>query len=94
MPNTEDNDRFTNKHPPERLIQSGQDFVIVYDWLQPWEAIRTEAERIKAYVDVDGVRWYLVMFARMTPVAVHELDSERLEFFVTTLHQELRSRAN
>jgi hypothetical protein len=54
--------------------------------------IRTEAERIKAYRDVDGVRWYFVMFAG--PFKIHEFDSERLEYFVTTLHKELRSRAN
>jgi hypothetical protein len=87
-----DNNQFANKHPGGILLQHGGYFVNVYDWYQPWEAIRTEAERIKAYRDVDGVRWYFVMFAG--PFKIHEFDSERLEYFVTTLHKELRSRAN
>jgi hypothetical protein len=95
MPRLEDdNEKFANRHPGEQLLQNGGHFVIVYDWGQPWEAIRTEAERIKAYRDVDGVHWYFVMYAGMLPLTVHEFDSESLEYFVTTLHKELRSRAN
>lgn len=86
-------DDFANKHPGGILLQHGGQFVIVYDWHHPWDGVRAEAERIKAYRDVDGVRWYFVLYAGMHPV-VHEFDSERLEYFTATLHQELRNRAN
>jgi hypothetical protein len=89
-----ENEKFANKHPGEQLLQNGGHFVIVYDWRQSWDVIRTEAERIKAYRDVDGVRWYFVMYAGMFPLTVHVFDSERLEYFAVTLQKELRNRAN
>lgn len=88
-----DSDNFVNRSPPGRIIQSGDGFVVVYEPRQTWEAIRTEAERIKAFRDIDGVRWYFVMWQGLG-LTIHELDSERLEYFVTLLHQELRKNAN
>lgn len=88
-----DDDKFKNASPPGRIIQSGDNFVIVYEPRQTWEAIRTEAERIKAYRDIDGVRWYFVLWQGLG-LTIHELDSERLEYSVTLLHQELRKNAN
>lgn len=86
-------DNFVNCTPRGQIIQSGDNFVIVYEPRQTWEAIRTEAERIKAYRDIDGVRWYFVGWT-ILGFAIHELDSERLEYFVTTMQQELRKNAH
>jgi hypothetical protein len=85
---------FVNPKPDEGIIQSGDSFAIVHDETKTAADIMEYANNIHAYRDLNGVRWYFVLWSGLQPIRHWEFDKERLEFFVATLTEERRKHAN
>lgn len=84
-------------------IEPGDKWCIVYDWHQTADSIRAECERLNAFKDVSGSRFYLVEFHgfknwpfgnRIGNTDVIAVTTGDLDYLCGEIHEVLREKTN